>query len=105
MCALAARRLSRDITGCVLFFLGAGQDYGVDDPGRLVARETLAVFLDHEVDQAARALAALGRTPLAAQQLDARIAVMVALLAAGTPRDICTAVHDQLALLRVEVSA
>lgn len=105
MCALAARRLSHDMMDCVFFFLGAGQDYGVDDPGRLVARETLAVFLAHEIEHAARGLAAVGRTPLDAGQLQQRIADINALLAIGTPREVCAAVHAKLAELRVEVAA
>jgi hypothetical protein len=105
VCALAARRLSHDMMDCVFFFLGAGQDYGVDDPRRLIARETLAVFLAHEIDQAARALAAIGRSQLTADQLDQRIADITALLAAGTPREICAGVHARLADLRVEVAA
>lgn len=105
VCALAARRLSFEMTDCAFFLLGAGQDYGVDDPGRNVARETLAVFLPNEIEHAARAMAVLGRTQLAADQLDLRIADITALLAAGTPREVCSAVHDKLASLRIDVAA
>ena len=105
VCALAARRLDHVLTDCVFFLLGAGQDYGVDDPSRLVARETLSVFRAHEVEQAARQLAAQGRTPLSTADLDKRIAGLVELLSGGNPREVCSAVHARFADLRVEVSA
>lgn len=105
VCALAARRLDHVMTDCVFFLLGAGQDYGVDDPGRLVARETLTVFRANEVEQAARELAAQGRKPLSKVDLDKRIADLVDLLSGGNPREVCMAVHAKFADLRVEVSA
>lgn len=106
VCALVQRRLSHEIDSCVFFLLGAGRDYGVADPFLVVDVESLTVFSDTEVQQAASALNALGLRPLSAADLQSRLQDMQALLAqGGGPREACAAVSRKLAELRKEVSA
>lgn len=105
VCSLVAKRLGQEMLDCTFFLLGAGMDYGVSDPARLVTQESLSVFVDKEIDQVAQALNGLGRAPLPPPTLAQRIADMKALLAQGTPRDICAAVSGKLADLRAEVLA
>ena len=105
VCALVQRRLSHEIDSCVFFLLGAGRDYGVVDPFLVVDVESLTVFSDAEVQQAAGALNALGSRPLSAADFHSRLQDMHKLLAQGGPRVACAAVSRKLAELRREVNA
>ena len=106
ICALAAKRLSHEMDDCTFFLLGAGTNYGISDPSRRIELERISVFLIAEIEQAANALNALGRTQLDASVLALRLQEMRSLLESGeTPGDICAAVAAKLVDLRLEASA
>ncbi|MBF0305342.1 MAG: hypothetical protein HQL41_06820 [Alphaproteobacteria bacterium] len=105
ICELAHLRLENDMTGCVLFLLGAGRDYGVKDPYHLALLENLSVFLPNEVAHAAATLNALGNRPFTEDRLQQKVTAMQAQLTGANVRDACAAISRMLTELRIEVKA
>jgi hypothetical protein len=96
-------RMRLDLGRCAFFLLGAGPEYQIDDPHRLLETETLGVFSAFEIEEYVKTLNDMGRTPLAGPVLDARSLAIQSLLG-NTPEDkVCRAICSKLVDLRAEV--
>lgn len=90
---------------CVIFLLGPDDATEPDDQYRVALTETVAGFLDTEIQDAAECLNRLGANQLCGQTLAARVADMTDLLAAFRGRELLSQVSRKLVDLRLEVGA
>ena len=104
LCAIANLRIKDELGKLVLFYLGAGQTYGITDNWSIAEFETLAPFSDHEIEATATAINSMGLKALAAAKLHERIAEIQKLMGPKDPGSFCN-VSREMALLRREVEA
>jgi hypothetical protein len=105
VCALVQLRLSHELQNCKLFLLGAGRDFGIEDPFRLIELENLSDFLTEEVEEAATTINSLGATPLDDAKLREWLNSVTCGLLLLAGRDACEKAARKLVELRIEVGA
>jgi hypothetical protein len=103
-CELAHLRLDGDLRQFIMFLLGAGPDYGIDDAHLQAHFEPLTMFLPSEIEETARALNSVGTRPLEEPVLQQRIHEITALLHHGPPENF-RLVARRMSELREEVAA
>jgi hypothetical protein len=103
-CNLAQMRLENALGDCVLFYLGAGPDFGVDDRWSLAEFETLTPFQPSEIEATARAINRMGATPIPEPQLSQRVQELQGLMIPSDPYSF-DAVSRRMSTLRRDVQA
>ena len=105
ICELVQLRLSGELHNCKMFLLGAGRDFGVEDPFLLVELESLSDLLPAEVEEAAGKINALGARPLTPAKLKDWLNPVVCELVLLAGRQACKHASRKLVELRMEVGA
>jgi len=83
ICQLTQLVLERNLTGLVIFLLGADRNFGIEDTHRQAELETLTNFTEVELATTATAINATGESPLATTLMDMRLNAMLQTLTCG----------------------